>query len=235
MKPDRKFYTLLREASNTQHSAKYARFYKDEDQRSKDDISHSGKCKIIKDLSASFDKSPTVLDLGCGTGRYFHCLHKVKSLVGLDPSRDMLMMAKDPLNQSQRTAQLVQGSIQELAFKRESFDLIVCIGVLGVVCPADQFTMNHIAEYLKNNSIFFFTVPEYVPTPQTWKRAMGQIVEPFLFGDLKRYVKIRLRRFAVSENALRKLLPASLELADLSRWTSGTGRIDLHCVVRKIA
>ena len=34
-----------------------------------------------------------VLDLGCGTGRYFHCLNNISCLVGIDISPDMLEVA----------------------------------------------------------------------------------------------------------------------------------------------
>src|SRR4026209_440459 len=129
MEKDTKFYAMLRSSSNVQHSSEYARFYRDEDERSQDNISHSGKCEIIKELSARFMEPPVVLDLGCGTGRYFHCLTKLRFLVGVDPSANMLSMAKNPVNHKAAPIkaapiQLVQGSLHEIEFKPDSFDFM---------------------------------------------------------------------------------------------------------------
>jgi SAM-dependent methyltransferase len=40
-----------------------------------------------------FDSPIDVLDMGCGTGRYFQALRRVKSLAGIDVSRPMLELA----------------------------------------------------------------------------------------------------------------------------------------------
>jgi len=232
MKRDLKLYAMLRGSSNLLHSFDYARFYRKEDEHWKED-SHSGKCKIISKLSASFHDAPSVLDVGCGTGRYFHCLTNLGFLVGVDPSENMLKMARNPVNCGARDAQLVQGSLHEIEFRPESFDLIICVGVFGVVCPLDEFSLARIANFLKPNGIFFFTVPEYVPTIDTWKRKLARVAEPFLFGQLKRYVKVRLKRFATSETQVRRLLLPRFKEVEISRWRSGTGRMDLHCIVGK--
>ena len=233
MKKDTKFYSLLRSSSNRQHSSEYAKFYRDEDERSQNNISHSGKCEIIKELSARFKEPPVVLDLGCGTGRYFHCLTKLRFLVGVDPSANMLSMAKNPVNYKGRPIQLVQGSLHEIEFKPESFDLIMCIGVFGGVSPLDEYSLEHIAKFLKPTGILFFTVPEYLPMRRTWKGKLAEFLEPFLWGEANRYVRLRLRNFSVSEAEVKRLLAHGLKEAKISHWQSGTGRKDLHCIVSK--
>lgn len=233
MKKDSKFYGMLRSSSNLQHSFDYARFYREEDERSRDNLSHAGKCQIIQELSARFVDSPTVLDLGCGTGRYFHCLTKVRSLVGVDPSENMLKMAKNPVNHIPAAVRLVQGSLHEIEFKPDTFDFIICVGVFGGVCPLDDYSLNQVANFLKPNGIFFFTVPEYRPARRTWRGKLAETLEPFLWGPAKRYVTLRLRNFAVPETQVRQLLNSRFEQPKISRWQSGTGRVDLHCVVEK--
>src|SRR5688572_1914734 len=42
--------------------------------------------KILRDVCRSFGREIRVLDLGCGTGRYFHCIQNARELVGLDIS-----------------------------------------------------------------------------------------------------------------------------------------------------
>jgi ubiquinone/menaquinone biosynthesis C-methylase UbiE len=233
MKKDKKFYAMLRTSSNLQHSSEYAQFYRDEDERSQNNISHSGKCEIVQKLSDSFRDPPVVLDLGCGTGRYFHCLTKLRFLVGVDPSANMLRMAKNPVNHKTAPIQLVQGSLHEIEFKPDSFDLIMCIGVFGGVSPLDEYSLQQIARFLKPSGILFFTVPEYLPTRRTWKGRLAEFVEPFLWGDAKRYVRLRLRKFSISEIEVKKLLARRFKQAEISHWQSGTGRRDLHCIASK--
>lgn len=234
MKRDAKFYAMLRHSSNLQHSADYARRYREDDERSKDDISHAGKCKIIRELSAAFKEPPTVLDLGCGTGRYFHCLAHPKLLIGVDPSEHMLRQAKNPVNHATAQVRLIRGSLQDIEFKPGCFDIVLCIGVFGVTCPLDPFSFNHIAGFLKTNGTLFFTVPEFLPVDQTWKKRLAQLVEPFLLGYAKRYVRLRLKKFASSEKGVRQLFAGMFGNVQISHWQSGTGRVDLHCIGQKL-
>lgn len=233
MKRDPKFYRKLQRSSRLQHSFTYAQGYRDEDERSKNDVSHAGKCKIISDLSGAFHEPAAVLDLGCGTGRYFHCLRNVRFLVGVDPSENMLMMATNPVGGASPTACLVQGSLHEIEFKPESFDLVLCVGVFGATCPLDEFCLARIARFLKPHGMLFFTVPEYTPSTKTWKTRIAELLEPFLVGYAKRYVKLRLRRFNSSSNQVRTLLSANYRVTDISVWESATRRIDLHCIAEK--
>src|SRR5688500_7403301 len=53
-------------------------------------------CTLLRDLSRSFDRKIDVLDVGCGTGRYFRCLCNVRRLVGVDISEHMLEQARNP-------------------------------------------------------------------------------------------------------------------------------------------
>ncbi len=73
---DRKFYALLQRRANVYHSPEYARSYRESDERGKTEESHTLKYNIIRELSSSLLSLINVLDLGCGTGRYFHCIQK---------------------------------------------------------------------------------------------------------------------------------------------------------------
>lgn len=230
-KKDPKFYSMLLRSSNLQHSPAYAQSYRSEDERSQNEISHAAKCNIIRDLSRSFDRMINVLDLGCGTGRYFHCLKNVRHCVAVDASENMLTMAKDPINQGNNNVQLVRGSLFDIQFKPQTFDLVICIGVFGASCPLDKYILSHISKFLNPHGIFFFTVPEHTPIIQTWKRRAAEAIEPFLVGHAKRLVNLRLRRFNVTEQCLRNLLRDSFNVKSISPWQSPTARIDLHCIV----
>src|SRR6185436_15341361 len=51
---------------------------------------------VLEALSGSFNRPIRVLDAGCGTGRYFHCLRNTEQLVGLDLCPEMLEAARSP-------------------------------------------------------------------------------------------------------------------------------------------
>jgi len=72
-----------------------------------------------------------ILDAGCGTGRLIQLLLRLvkkNSLVcGIDVSFKSLHLAKSKFDKKRRLFYvLVQGSVTELPFKSELFDLIVC-------------------------------------------------------------------------------------------------------------
>src|SRR5688572_4610688 len=69
---------------------------------------HERLCKVLGELTASFGRPVTVLEAGCGTGRYFHCLRNVERLVGLDISPEMLAAARHPVRENLVTAQNIE-------------------------------------------------------------------------------------------------------------------------------
>src|SRR3954452_23107439 len=54
---------------------------------------------ILTTVSSSFGRPINVLDVGCGTGRYFYCLKNAHSLLGLDLSEEMLKIAEHPVRE----------------------------------------------------------------------------------------------------------------------------------------
>jgi SAM-dependent methyltransferase len=88
----------------------------------------------LRRISRSFARPIRVLDLGCGTGRYFHVLENVTRLVGVDLSARMLERAANPVRGASVTAreiQLIQGDIFQVTFPAGSFDLIYSLGLFG--------------------------------------------------------------------------------------------------------
>ena len=102
----------------------------------------------LRRICRSFSRPIRVLEIGCGTGRYFHWLDNVELLVGTDISAEMLKFAAHPVLEKTITAReirLVRGSIYDMAFQPASFDFIYCLGVFGygaAVTPALAEKMN---------------------------------------------------------------------------------------------
>jgi ubiquinone/menaquinone biosynthesis C-methylase UbiE len=230
---DRKFYSMLQRQSNVYHSPNYAQYYRESDERGKTEESHTLKYNIIRELSSSFLYPINVLDLGCGTGRYFHCIKNTKCLVGVDASWNMLEQAKVPVYGGTQNVHLIQSNLHEVEFRPAVFDLVICVGVFGVVCPLDDFVLQKITRFTCPDGIVFLTIPEYKPITYTWKRKTAKALEPFLFGAAKRYVNVKLGEFQMNEETLRTLVSRYFTSVHISRWVSPTTRVDLHCVARR--
>jgi ubiquinone/menaquinone biosynthesis C-methylase UbiE len=89
-----------------------------------------------------------VLDLGCGTGRY--CLlfsQRGARVVGVDPSPGMLDQAKRKVTQS-NDFELLQGTLEQLHFPDEHFDLVVSALTLSHL-PELEPTLREVARALK--------------------------------------------------------------------------------------
>src|SRR5882757_496331 len=55
---------------------------------------HHRICATLQRICVSFSHPIKALDVGCGTGRYFHCLTNVEELTGMDISEEMLQAAE---------------------------------------------------------------------------------------------------------------------------------------------
>src|SRR5215831_16947570 len=55
----------------------------------------------LKRICTSFPRPIRVLEAGCGTGRYFHCLTNVSELTGIDITKEMLQEAENPVRQEE--------------------------------------------------------------------------------------------------------------------------------------
>jgi ubiquinone/menaquinone biosynthesis C-methylase UbiE len=95
------------------------------------DIKESFK-KIDKLISNSLEKKKNVLDVGCASGALISFLkscHSEWEYTGIDISKDLLNIARKKLPD----VNWIEGSgINMPDFFTEQFDLVTCIGVLGI-------------------------------------------------------------------------------------------------------
>jgi SAM-dependent methyltransferase len=114
---------------------------------------------VMHRLSGEFDRKIDVLDVGCGTGRFFHSLVNVRRLVGLDISPQMLEQAREPVRKEQldiEMTELICGDVFSLD-DQEAFDLIYSIGVLGELAPVDAPLLEKLASLLKPDGVLYMT------------------------------------------------------------------------------
>jgi len=87
-------------------------------------------------------KGDTVLDAGCGSGRYLNRFSDLKAfVVGVDVSIPMLKRAKEKSARKENVF-LVRGDISNLPFKAASFNAVVSIAVLQHLPPKKYFVVN---------------------------------------------------------------------------------------------
>jgi len=178
---------------------------------------HLHLSRILSEISGSFAAPISVLDAGCGTGRYFHCIQNVTRLVGLDVSPDMLKAAENPVLQSEIKAseiELVCGNVFKASFRRNEFDFIYSIGMFGHGCPVTLEILNCFYDWLKPGGRLFFNVMDLatLPAAARIRKSVRRAIYFALPGALKRKLDERQRWlpfFATTRRDLQRTLQQS--------------------------
>ena len=192
----------------------YSAMYRESDESEIASESYKRICSIIADISRSFGYRISVLDLGCGTGRYFHCLQHVERLIGVDIALNMLKHARNPVKSDKIRANhidLICANIFDLQISPDSFDFIYSVGILGEVAPFDFYICNKLFSLLKPGGKLFFTVVDVYSKFETMtlKRRIAERVCPLLPSVLKSKLRERLKTFYMTDRELRGILEKS--------------------------
>ncbi|NUM50709.1 MAG: class I SAM-dependent methyltransferase [Flavobacteriales bacterium] len=87
------------------------------------------------------NKNTNVLDLGCGSGRWTKFIaSRVKLVEAIDPS-DAVLSAFN-LNQNEKNVRVTRASVANIPFADESFDFVVCLGVLHHIPDTKKALLN---------------------------------------------------------------------------------------------
>ena len=120
-----------------------------------------------------------VLELGCGTGRYFHTLSNVRRLVGIDVSQPMLEHARTPSGDVvvlPEQITLIEDDFLQHEFGAGEFDFVYSIGVLAEQTPFDRALAARVHRWLRPGGRFAFSavsLRSWSLRP-TWKRRAAQ-------------------------------------------------------------
>ena len=227
---------LLAQKFRQQYDHSYVAHYRTRD----DDVNHPNHrdlCEILASVSGEMSGPLRVLDAGCGTGRYFHCLRQTASIFGMDMSTGMLQAARRPVcaNQIQGNTYLICGSLFEVQFQPGSFHLIACIGVLGHLVPVEVEWLRTVHGWLATRGRLVFTCDDAAsPSAKSWKRTLAMHVRWLLPSTLRARIDTRIGDFRLSEQDLCQRLEAS-PFSQYRHWRrySGTGRIDWVVVAER--
>lgn len=176
-------------------------------------------CDALHRLCESFGRKIDVLDVGCGSGRYFHCLRNVRQLTGIDISPHMLEQARDPIHGEAldvEALELLCGDIRTMELPDRSFDLIYSIGVVGEYCPVDDVLLERLARLLAPRGMLFFTTVDVYSRLQMPENARLSLSRralrkcfPLLPPAARRAVNRGLSSYYVTETQLVELLHRS--------------------------
>ena len=223
--------TLHSHALST-YTRTYAKSYRSSDDTYYSSSHDTGKFAFVQKVSSSYH-APAVLDMGCGTGRYFHCYNNAQSVVGFDLSRPMLLEAKNPVGGIRNSITLINSSLTEIEFRRSSFDVVICMGMFGGISPLEESIVCKVSGWLKPGGCFCFDVIErwlVAPTPGTWRSRVADKMRPYLFGPAKAYIDARLMQFTVSRSNLHSFLCPYFNEVQISDSIGASGkRVDLLC------
>ena len=151
----------------------------------------------IRELCDGFGRPIAVLDLGCGTGRYFWAVRHATELVGIDVSAAMLAEARRPVDAGHldvARVTLVQGDVLTAPLGESRFDLVYSIGVLGEHTPFDTPIARRVHRALTPGGVFAFTAvhANSFSVPRTAKRTLGERLMPLAPGPMRAALRTRL-------------------------------------------
>lgn len=191
----------------------YSKMYRESDEIEVASDNHKYICSTLATITRSFGRNISALDLGCGSGRYFHCLQDVESLTAIDISLDLLKEARNPVKKDLikiDRIELICANIFDVELPR-LFDFIYSIGVLGEHSPFDLYVCNKLFDLLKPGGKLFFTVVDVWSKFQfmSWKRRLAESACPVLPAVLKGIVRERLATFYMTRWELSGILRRS--------------------------
>lgn len=100
-------------------------------------------------------KNAKILDAGCGTGLLAKKMVKFGQVVGVDINPEAIYFS------NRRGIKVVKASLNKLPFKKNQFDLIVCIDVIYHQQIVDKKALNQLFRILKPGGLLILRVPAY--------------------------------------------------------------------------
>lgn len=222
------------------YGADYARKY-----RAKDDELREGPLVQrfggwIRELCEGFGRPIAVLDLGCGTGRYFWAVRHATELVGIDVSSAMLAEARRPVDAGHLDIErvtLIQGDFLTATLGESRYDLAYSIGVLGEHTPFDARIAGRVYRALMPGGLFAFTAvhANSFSVPRTAKRKLGERLMPLAPGAVRTALRTRLLSGGLYVDAayVREVLTESGFAVESITYHESDVHLHCMCVGRK--
>jgi SAM-dependent methyltransferase len=219
------------------YDAAYARRYRDRDNELEGARTNQALIDWLGSVCDRFDRPIDVLDLGCGTGRYFWGLRNARALTGIDASEAMLEEARRPIHAERLTAlpiTLVSGDLMAHAFPAASFDLVYSIGVLAEHVPLTAELVQRVDSWLRPGGRFAFTTvhPASPSVPRTMPRRLASAAVAVLPESMTASLHDRLMAGGMyaDERWIEEQLAGRFAIESLERFST-----DVHLHGRVVA
>jgi len=175
---------------------------------------HRHICEKLSSITASFKREISVLDIGCGSGRYFHCIRNARRLLGIDISPHMLEQAKNPVFKDQIRIESIElrcADIFDARLEPRSFDVAYSIGVLGEYSPLNAAVCSVVYDALTEDGVFFFTVVDRrsKDSRKGLKRRIAEAAYVFAPAFMRKILDKKLRTFYLTREELVAIMDAS--------------------------
>lgn len=210
----------------------YSRSYRASDEDALNNATYRRLCEILGEACARFPIPISILELGCGTGRYFRCLRNAEYLLGIDISQDMLDQAAQPISANEITVSKIdlrRESLLSMACVEREFELIYAFGVLGEHTPFDRHVIDAVYGLLKPGGQFIFTIANAERRKKSWRRQCAENLAKLIPLTVLPGVARRLQSHYLSRYELDVFLAKSKFnnvivdglISDSSLWSGG--------------
>ena len=140
--------------------------------------------KKIKRYLKSCNKQSTVLDAGCGDGRFTLLLLELgfKNIIAFDSNIESLLILENNLKKMGKTKNvtLVCGSVLDMPFVKNYFDIILCIGVLYYLDKNYEKALRQVIKSLKFRGLLLETEPD----------KEGNALKALIFDGIKQFLNV---------------------------------------------
>jgi SAM-dependent methyltransferase len=118
---------------------------------------YRGRREVIAEALARLDlpPAPEILDAGCGSGRNMVELARVGAVTGVELADASAQRARQ-----RNVGSVVQGSVTDLPFEDDSFDLAVCLDVIEHL-DDDRAALRELRRVIRPGGKLLVTVPAY--------------------------------------------------------------------------
>lgn len=126
------------------------------------DVDYDNRADYLLKLFQKYDRLPTLmLDVACGTGGFtLPFLKKGIDVIGVDPSPEMLNVAREKLADDGYNALLLCQSAEDLDLYGTVDGAVCCLDSLNHITDADELkrSISRIALFLEKDRLFIFDV-----------------------------------------------------------------------------
>lgn len=217
----------------------YARRYRAHDEQLAGTKAYEAFVNWLGEVCRRFAHPIDVLDLGCGTGRYFWAIDNARSITGLDASAAMLAEAGTPVRGRELKGPaptLVCGDLLTCELPAHAFDLVYSIGVLAEHTPLDAAVVARVAAWTRPGGRFAFTTvhPDSRSVPRTPVRRVATALLPIVPAAAREVLARRLMAGGLyaDEAWIRRVLSPAFVIESLTTMES-EAHLHCLCVARK--